>query len=167
MIEEKIAEIDNLLIEALRAAEMRQGCTNHSYYADILKGQILETLASGGLEEEERKQFHESVYKIIRQDIVGHTATEKKVAGIEVAAKDLFNALAIRTRAQCEKEIGGIFEEIRQWAVKQREGLYIKKQKQMAIKPMDKQAVAQLGGKLKALQGVIDECQALKKRGGV
>ena len=26
----------NAITEALRAAEMRQGCTNHSYYAEIL-----------------------------------------------------------------------------------------------------------------------------------
>lgn len=30
----------HIIIEALRGAEMRQGCTNHTYYAEILLKQI-------------------------------------------------------------------------------------------------------------------------------
>ena len=30
----------NIIIEGLRAAEMRQGCTNHSYYAEIMLKQL-------------------------------------------------------------------------------------------------------------------------------
>ena len=30
----------HILIESIRAAEMRQGCTNHTYYAEILFNQI-------------------------------------------------------------------------------------------------------------------------------
>ena len=63
MTEEKIAELDHLLIEALRAAEMRQGCTNHSYYADILKGQILDYLADGVLGDEEIQEFADKFIK--------------------------------------------------------------------------------------------------------
>ncbi|MDD5220898.1 MAG: hypothetical protein PHV11_10050 [Candidatus Bipolaricaulis sp.] len=30
----------HLLTESLRAAEMRQGCTNHSYYAELVAEQL-------------------------------------------------------------------------------------------------------------------------------
>lgn len=30
-----------ICVEAIRAAEMRQGCTNHSYYAEILLKQLI------------------------------------------------------------------------------------------------------------------------------
>lgn len=40
----RIEQILPILIEALRGAEMRQGCTNHSYYAEILAQQILDLL---------------------------------------------------------------------------------------------------------------------------
>jgi len=40
--------LDHLLIESLRAAEMRQGCTNHSYYAELLRDQILALIGQEG-----------------------------------------------------------------------------------------------------------------------
>jgi hypothetical protein len=33
-------EATHLIAEQLRAAEMRQGCTNHTYYAEILLKQL-------------------------------------------------------------------------------------------------------------------------------
>lgn len=33
-------EAQHIITEQLRAAEMRQGCTNHSYYAEILLKQL-------------------------------------------------------------------------------------------------------------------------------
>jgi len=38
----------HICIESLRAAEMRQGCTNHSYYAEILLRQIVATIKEVG-----------------------------------------------------------------------------------------------------------------------
>jgi len=45
---EQMERLDHLLIESLRAAEMRQGCTNHSYYAELLRDQILALIEQEG-----------------------------------------------------------------------------------------------------------------------
>ena len=38
---ELVKWVESLCTEAIRAGEMRQGCTNHSFYAEILTKQIL------------------------------------------------------------------------------------------------------------------------------
>lgn len=47
-----------LLIEALKAAEMRQSCTDYGYYAEILDKQLLTLIPD---EEEIRKQERERI----------------------------------------------------------------------------------------------------------
>lgn len=64
----------NAITEALRAAEMRQGCTNHSYYAEILLKELgfpdmykaLKELK--GLIEGELEQANEALAKAKRRE---------------------------------------------------------------------------------------------------
>ena len=37
-------KVDHLITESLRAAEMRQGCTNHTYYAELIRKQLLDIM---------------------------------------------------------------------------------------------------------------------------
>ena len=41
-------KIDHLLIETIRAAEMRQGCTNHTFYAEKVRNRILVLIKEAG-----------------------------------------------------------------------------------------------------------------------
>ena len=67
--------IDNLLIESLRAAEMRQGCTNHSYYAEILKKQILSLIFADDQTVEllSEKGGHDVVGQLLKEKLQNYT----------------------------------------------------------------------------------------------